>query len=242
MGWQKIDDQFGISRKVTRIPRRYRLAAVGLWELASNYASRSETDGVLHGVELEEVLATDALVHQLVTVGLWHQLGHDCERCVQPPSDGVVIHDYLEYNPSRAQLEAKRASDRKRKGIQRDSARIPDGLREDSVSPSPVPVPMTDMTNDTQVSHVGDVAPKLTDREKSQARVAGITNLPAVLEALTACCGPMAPAAGILLAQAICARSRGPVKRVDGYVLTAVEKSPDDVRWEFERLDLGAIA
>jgi hypothetical protein len=100
----------------------------------------------------------------------------------------------------------------------------------------------TDVTYLSEISPVGDVVTKWTDQEKSQARTAGITNLDAVGSALIECCGPMSGRAAVLLSQAICARSRNPVKRVDGYVLTAVKSSPDDVRWEFERLDLGAIA
>jgi len=110
MVWQRIDDQFGVSKKVTRIPRKHRLAAVGLWELASNYSVRALTDGVLDDVELEEVLATPALVRELVRVELWHAAGHSCEHCAQPPERGVVIHDFLEYNPDASSVAAARES------------------------------------------------------------------------------------------------------------------------------------
>lgn len=247
MGWQKIDDQFGISRKVTRIPRRYRLAAVGLWELASNYSARSLTDGVLDAIELEEVLATEPLTRQLVAVNLWHAPGHDCTRCVQPPAGGVVIHDYLEYNPSRADVENARESDRKRKGIQKDSGRNPRGIRKDSRHPDPVPnpnpVPMTDMTNEIQVSHELYVAGISTDPEiASLAKFAGIRNLEQLQTAMSHCCGPISGRGAVELAKTICARSKHTVEKVDAYVLTAITETPDEVRWDYERLDLGAIA
>ena len=263
MVWQKIDDQFGVSRKVTRIPRKNRLAAIGLWELASNYAVRALTDGVLDDAELDEVMATPTLVAALVKVGLWHEAGHDCERCIEPPAGGIVIHDFLEYNPDASSVAAGRESQSEggrhgnhvrwhtKRGVTDPSCEWcaigdPIGNPIASVSlanpPGPVPVPKTDMTNDFEVSHVGDVAQQWTDQEKSQARSAGIKNVDAVASALVGCCGPMSNRAVVLLCQAICARARRTVTRVDGYVLTAAKSSPDDVRWEFERLDLGAIA
>lgn len=110
MVWQRVDDQFGVSKKVTRISPKQRLAAVGLWELASNYSARESTDGVLDAAELESVLATRPLVAELVRVELWHGPEHGCEHCVQPPKGGIVIHDFLEYNPDASSVAAARES------------------------------------------------------------------------------------------------------------------------------------
>lgn len=44
------------------------------------------------------------LADLLVDAGLWEQNGN-----------GYVIHDYLDYNPSRVEIEAKRAADAARK-------------------------------------------------------------------------------------------------------------------------------
>lgn len=110
MVWQRVDDQFGVSKKVTRIPPKLRLAAVGLWELASNYSARESTDGVLDSAELESVLATRVLVAELVRVELWHGSDHECEHCVQPSPGGIVIHDFLEYNPDASSVAAARES------------------------------------------------------------------------------------------------------------------------------------
>lgn len=110
MVWQRVDDQFGVSKKVTRIPLKQRLAAVGLWELASNYSARESTDGLLDAAELESVLATRPLVAELVRVGLWHGPEHGCEHCAQPTVGGIVIHDFLEYNPDASSVAAERES------------------------------------------------------------------------------------------------------------------------------------
>lgn len=114
MVWQRNDDQYGVSRKITRIPRGIRLAAVGMDQLAMNYSVRALTDGVLDESELEEVLATEALIDALVKVDRWHRTGHDCARCVQPPAGSIVIHDFLEYNPDAASVGSGR--DEKAKG------------------------------------------------------------------------------------------------------------------------------
>lgn len=37
-------------------------------------------------------------VEELVTVGRWHEHGHDCDRCVQPTPDAFVIHDFGDFN------------------------------------------------------------------------------------------------------------------------------------------------
>lgn len=262
MVWQKIDDQFGISRKVTRIPRRNRLSAIGLWELASNYSVRSLTDGVLDAVELEEVLATAALIRELVAVDLWHAVGHDCVRCVQPPAGGIVIHDFLEYNPDASSVSAAR--DTKSEGGKHGNhvrwhlnRRISDPKCEwcatgepiasaslrNPPGPVPGPVPMTDMTYDTQVSPESDVAAGSTDEGViTQARFVGVRDLTSLMVAFRECCGPITPQGTIELVRTICSRSKHPVEKVDAYVLTVIRDTPDEVRWDYERLDLGAIA
>lgn len=102
MVWQKIDDGFGIHRKVTRIPRKQRLEALGLWLLALNYSGRNGTNGLLEATDLEECLVRTPLMSELVRVGLWHKPGHECDDCEQPQVEGAVIHHFLVYNPDAA--------------------------------------------------------------------------------------------------------------------------------------------
>lgn len=112
MPWVKVDDGFGVHPKVQRIPRAARLAAVGLWQLALTHTARALTDGTLDADELDNLDAPPQLVHELVRVGLWHEHGHDCDRCAQPPTGGVTFHDYAEYQPSGADVRARRESER----------------------------------------------------------------------------------------------------------------------------------
>jgi hypothetical protein len=119
MVWQRTDDQYGVSRKVTRISRKpievpTRLAAVGLDHLAMNYSVRHHTDGVIDMTELDELMAMPELIDALVAVDRWHLAGHDCARCIQPPEGSIVIHDFLVYNPDSATVAA--GNDAKRAG------------------------------------------------------------------------------------------------------------------------------
>lgn len=94
MAWFKVDDKLHAARKVMKIPRRHRLAAVGLWTIAGSWCADQETDGVVPDYMIEEWGGTTLLVKQLVSVGLWLQL-----------EDATEFHDWAEYQPTRAQLE-----------------------------------------------------------------------------------------------------------------------------------------
>lgn len=135
MTWGKLDDQLGVHPKLIRIPRRQRLACVGLWTLALNYATRALTDGIVEDYMLDELGASDELVARLVEVGLWHAQGHECPRCQQPPAGGIMIHDFLDprYNKPKALILEEREAERVRKANQRDKRRTPSG------SPAGVP-------------------------------------------------------------------------------------------------------
>lgn len=101
MSWVRIDDKLPGHPKVGSLGR-HRLAAMGVHLDALCYCSAYLTDGVIPGHQVRAY--PRPLVEALVTAGLWHRLG-----------DGQVqIHDYLEYNPSRAVVEAKRATARGR--------------------------------------------------------------------------------------------------------------------------------
>lgn len=77
------------------------------------YAREQRTDGILNASGIARVAGVPVrLVDELVRVGLWHKQGHDCGRCVQPPTSHVVVHDYGEHNQSKAEIEAASAAAR----------------------------------------------------------------------------------------------------------------------------------
>lgn len=258
MGWQKIDDQFGVSQKVIRIPRKRRQQVVGLWTLAGNYAARVLTDGRLEAHELDELDARKADVDELVRVGLWHRHGVRCtsEHCSPAPEDGVTIHDYLRYNPSRAEVEAAREAERVRKAAYRESKRRPSGTPEgtpvgsDSASEHPVPsrpVPY-DLTK-TSESSPDPAARETTDSielsktEQTIAGQMGITRLQAIADKVSEHTGRRLDAAGTL---AVCrhlldkAPPSKPPRVPQRYVIGSIARSPFEVQQFIDEHGLAA--
>lgn len=96
MVWFKVDDRLPLNPKMAGVS----IAAVGLWVEAGAWASASQTDGQVLK-RLLRVLHPDAsekLADELVAAGLWEDQG-----------DHWQIHDFLEYNPPREEVEAKKA-------------------------------------------------------------------------------------------------------------------------------------
>ncbi|MFB6955509.1 hypothetical protein ACFCYB_00375 [Streptomyces sp. NPDC056309] len=118
MAWFALDDGFDSHPKV----RKAGNAAVGLFVRLGVHATKHLTEGHLDGAIVRDY-GTPATVRKLVAVGMLHEPGHPCPRCPQPAADGYYIHDYLDYNKSRAQIEAAREAARKRQQRGRDSAR-----------------------------------------------------------------------------------------------------------------------
>jgi hypothetical protein len=118
MPWFAIDDGFTTHPKV----RKAGNAAAGLFCRLGAHCSKHLTDGLVDGVMARE-LGTAAQLRKLITVGLLHDDSHRCDRCPQPEPGGYVLHDYLDYNRSRKQIDAARDAGRKRqqKGRERQS-------------------------------------------------------------------------------------------------------------------------
>jgi hypothetical protein len=101
MTWAKLDDHFHAHPKIAELEPAIMLEAVGLHALAISWSADNLTDGrIPRGLPCK--LAgrnVDEIVDALVEVGLWERKRR-----------GLEIHDYLDYNPSRAQIEAARAA------------------------------------------------------------------------------------------------------------------------------------
>lgn len=110
MPWFKVDDTAHAHPKMRRAGK----AAIGLWVMCGSYAAAYLTDGIIPAETAGE--GTETQIAKLVKVGLWHDRGHDCQRCPQPMPGDFVMHDYLRYNPSRVRVlsEREREADKKR--------------------------------------------------------------------------------------------------------------------------------
>lgn len=111
MTWAKLDDNFHSHPKIREAFRRDP-ASIGLHAMAISWTSAYEADGRVPTWFIEGVIADESQRHSaldaLVSEGLWKRNG-----------EGFVIHDYLDFNPSRAELRAKRDKDADRKRRER---------------------------------------------------------------------------------------------------------------------------
>lgn len=129
MVWFALDDGFDTHPKV----RKAGNAAVGLFVRLGVHATKHLTEGHLDG-DIVTAYGTAATIRRLLTVGMLHERGHACRRCPQPAADSYYIHDYLDYNKSRAQIEAAREAARKRQNRGRESARRNRNERESAAN------------------------------------------------------------------------------------------------------------
>lgn len=95
MVWVRLDDQFHSHEKVAELEPDLMLAAVGLHALALSWCGDRLTDGMLPKGQPARLAGrnVDDLIAELVRVGLWERT-----------ETGYQIHDYLDYNPSREEV------------------------------------------------------------------------------------------------------------------------------------------
>lgn len=129
MPWFKTDDGFWRHPKVRRLGKD-RLPAVGLWELAGTWCcdniATNVTDGFVPTEQVDQWDPKHRYAKRLVDVGLWTAAEVDGEA-------GYLFHDWTDYNPTRADIEAEREEWRTKKAAQRKGRRTSTVSRE--VSP-----------------------------------------------------------------------------------------------------------
>lgn len=135
MTWFKVDDGLVGHPKVLSIPRRDRLAAMGLWTLAGSWSAANLTEGYIPKYMLSELGGTARLAAALVDNCLWHTSEKPCEACAEPArglreararlGQGWVFHDWTNRNPTREQVERDReaAAERQKRARQKAKER-----------------------------------------------------------------------------------------------------------------------
>ena len=103
MAWFKVDDGFHASRKLLKIPKRARFAAIGLWTVAGSWAADQLTDGNVPDYMIREWGSPPAAPEALVDAGLWERT-----------HDGYLFYNWHEYQPSKQDVDAERAASRER--------------------------------------------------------------------------------------------------------------------------------
>lgn len=114
MPWFVVDDSAHSHPKLVKAGN----AAVGLWMRCGSYAAQHLTDGIVPAA-IASMYGTGPQVTKLVKLGLWHPAGHTCPECVQPAEGDYVMHDYHVYNPTRRQVQDRRAKAAEKKRRQR---------------------------------------------------------------------------------------------------------------------------
>ena len=114
MAWARIDDGFYDHPKILGIWQRCP-AAVGLHVRAIAYCSKHLTDGRIPKGAVESLSPVqrdrDEQIETLITLGAWYW---------DEGSETFVIHDYEDYQPTRAEVAEKRQKDRERKNRERN--------------------------------------------------------------------------------------------------------------------------
>lgn len=142
MPWVKLSDDFTDSPKLASIEPTSRPFAIELYIAALCYCGRVLTDGFVPRGQIGRLVDFTAsnvdpyaIAADLVAAGLW-----------ETAETGYTIHDYLEYQPSREQVEAKRATTRARVTRWRSNAKcngVTNAVSNAAPVPEPVPVPKT---------------------------------------------------------------------------------------------------
>lgn len=108
MPWVRLDDRFPSHRKVATLSDR----AFRLHVTAMCWCSENLTEGKILFSELRviaHVRGINSIANELVNSKLWDKV-----------DDGWVIHDFLDYNPDREQVEAERARNAARQKAYRE--------------------------------------------------------------------------------------------------------------------------
>jgi hypothetical protein len=146
MPWLKIDDGMWSNPKWLTVSP----AAKALWTWAASYSSDKLTDGIMRPVDWQALAV-------FVGVTDWQSLVAELEahRFLDPgPGGALVIHDYLKYNPCKADVLAEREAARKRMCALRSGEHRQNTI--DPVPTRPVPVPHVD---DDVVARAGESEP-----------------------------------------------------------------------------------
>ena len=128
MPWAKFDDRYPWHRKVRGLSD----AAFRMDVSAVCWCSENLTDGVIEAEFLtlvSDVRNPRKVAAELVRSGRWHDDDHDCGACPALPTGAHIVHDYLDYNPTREKVEKDREQRRKageRGGVASGRARSKD--------------------------------------------------------------------------------------------------------------------
>lgn len=126
MPWARLDDGLLGHAKFEGIDDNL----LGCWTRGLLYSTRNLTNGRIPQ-RFAKAKAQLRSAEALIRAGLWHRakgLQTICSTCWEMvggvPGDGWVIHDYLEYNPSKDQVQRTRRLNRERQARFRETRHV----------------------------------------------------------------------------------------------------------------------
>jgi hypothetical protein len=122
MSWARIDDQMAFHPKMVKAGNE----AVGAWARMIAYASAHLTDGFVPRDVALAIAGSKKLLDKMVT-----------DRLLDADGDDYRVHNFLDWNPSGADVKAKRDREREKKDQQRKRAGRGGDGRYESRGPSP---------------------------------------------------------------------------------------------------------
>lgn len=127
MAWFKMDDGFAFHPKTLAAGN----AAAGAFARMGTWSSDQLTEGHIPTVQAR-LIASPRELKTLAEVGYLHKPGDRCHCLTERPEGALVVpadwsgywlHDFLEYNPTRAKVLAERARATERQRRARDASK-----------------------------------------------------------------------------------------------------------------------
>lgn len=122
--WTKLDDDLHDNPKALELSEAAGWLATRMW----SYAGRHGTDGHISVGALRTLWHSEGALEELIARGWVHERGREAEQCSHEPhcclvdpakTDGWVIHDYLDRNPSQDEnsIHVRKKNERKSSGL-----------------------------------------------------------------------------------------------------------------------------
>lgn len=148
MPWFRVSDDLPARSSTSRIPRPYRLRAIGLWAMAGAWSAQQLTDGHVPAWMLDELAGTPEDAEWLVTAGIWEPV-EDGWQFVVWDGEQPMREKVLEL---RAKTTARVQTWRARNSVTNpDANNTRDGVTNAGETLPPVPDPNPNPSTSTEV-------------------------------------------------------------------------------------------
>lgn len=235
MPWFKVDDKLATHPKVIEAGNK----ALGLWVRAGSWCMSHLTDGFVTASTVPMLGGSAADAKRLVSVGLW-----------SVADGGWQFNDWMDYQPTKAQIETERAATAERVAKHRNK-RASNTVTNAVSTPAPYPYPYPTPIDS---AHLPESSPVSTAREKGTESISelrkdilyGFENIgvdkPFEVRAWFEAAMPfkLNMSETLDLAKWILKHAKDEVRNVEGYLRTVAERDPVALLSAYEAMDLAA--